>query len=155
MNISFRPATLQDVPLLAAIETACFADAWNDDMLMQELTMGGSVYTIMQVDEVPVGYYAYMHILDEAHILNVAVLPAYQGRGLGRQMMWHLLSNLPDDVVAVTLEVRVSNTRARRLYQSMGFRLAGIRPGYYMDKEDAAIYWWAKGEAHAVSSPHG
>ena len=146
MSVTFRPAALADVPLLAAIETACFADPWNDEMLATELGVSASVYRIMMLDDVPVGYYAYMHILDEAHILNVAVLPAYQGRGLGRQMMQHLLFTLPADVVAATLEVRVGNTRARHLYAAMGFRLVGVRPGYYMDKEDAAIYWWAKGD---------
>ena len=140
----FRPATLQDVDALRHIEVSCFEEAWTEDMLESEIVMPHSVYTIMTEDGDLAGYYAYMHVLDEVHILNIAVLPAYQGRGLGRKMMEHLLSSVPVDTVGVTLEVRVSNLRAIRLYESLGFRRAGIRKGYY-NGEDAVIYWLTKG----------
>ncbi len=142
--ISYRPATLDDLGILSTIEKACFADPWNDLMLQEELSVPGSVYTLMLEDEVVVGYYSYMHIIDEAHILNVAILPAYQGRGLGKQMMRHLIDTLPSDVKGVTLEVRDGNKRAIALYEGCGFAFAGKRPGYYLNKEDARIYWLKK-----------
>ena len=145
--IEFRTAAEADLPLLERIELACFHDPWSADMLLEELRMSMSNYQLMFEDGELVGYYAYMHILDEAHILNVAVLPDKEGRGLGRLMMQHLLSTLPEDIVAVTLEVRRSNERAIRLYERAGFLFAGIRKGYYMDGEDACIYWWRKGES--------
>lgn len=142
----FRPATLSDVDALRHIELACFADPWTEDMLESEIEMPHSTYTVLLEDGQIAGYYAYMHVLDEVHILNVAVLPQYQGRGLGRSMMRHLLQSVPAGTVGVTLEVRVSNTRARNLYESFGFRLSGVRKGYYGGTEDAAIYWLTEGE---------
>ena len=142
----FRQATIEDLSDLVRIELACFSDPWNAEMLESELAMPDSYYVILEEDGEVAGYYAYMHVLDEVHILNVAVLPAYRGRGLGGRMMEDLLGSMPDDVVAVTLEVRVGNAVARRLYEKYGFRSAGIRPGYYMDGEDAVIYWRTEGE---------
>ncbi len=141
----FRPATLADVAVLRHIETSCFSDPWTEDMLESEIEMPHSRYVVMLQDGTVAGYYAYMHVLDEVHILNVAVLPGFQGRGLGRILMRHLLSNLPDGVVGVTLEVRVGNTRAIRLYESLGFVRQGLRKGYYAG-EDAAIYWLTEGD---------
>ena len=144
--ITFSVATLADVDTLEQIETACFADPWNEGMLASELQMKDSRYVLMKEDDCIVGYYSYTHIVDEAHILNVAVLPDYQGRGLGKMLMRHLLDNLPADVRAVTLEVREGNTRAIRLYEGCGFVCAGVRRQYYMDKENALIYWLVKGD---------
>ena len=141
----FRPATVADLDDLVRIESACFDDPWNADMLESELYMPGSFYYLMLEDGEVAGYYAYMHVLDEVHILNVAVLPAFRGRGVGGRMMAEMLAHLPAGTVAVTLEVRVGNAVARRLYEKYGFVAAGIRPGYYMDGEDAVIYWRTEG----------
>ena len=142
--IEFRAATIEDLDVLTAIEQACFHDPWSDLMLREELSVPDSVYMLMLVDGVVVGYYSYMHVIDEAHIMNVAILPPYQGQGLGKIMMRHLLDNVPTDTVGITLEVRDGNKRAIALYEGCGFVLAGKRPGYYMDKEDARIYWLKK-----------
>lgn len=139
--MNLRPCTLDDIPTLNRMEEACFADPWTDDMLREELSASGSVFVMLE-DTQPIGYYSYMHYLDEAQILNVSVLPEHQGRGYGKALMAHLLAHLPTWVTSVTLEVRVSNAVARRLYEGAGFVSAGIRPGYYMDGEDACIYWW-------------
>ena len=143
--VEFRRAVPADLDLLLRVEAACFKDPWDEDMLATEIATPHSTYMLMFEDDRFVGYYSYMHILDEVHILNVAVLPDSQGRGLGRQMMRHLVEHVPEDTRAITLEVRVGNTRARRLYESMGFVCVGVRPGYYLDKEDAAIYWRTEG----------
>lgn len=142
--ISFRPATIEDIDALTAIEQACFKDPWSDLMLKEELASPDCVYMLMLSDDEVVGYYSYMHVIDEAHIMNVAILPPYQGQGLGKIMMRHLLGNVPPDTVGITLEVRDGNKRAIALYEGCGFLLAGKRPGYYMDKEDARIYWLKK-----------
>jgi ribosomal-protein-alanine N-acetyltransferase len=127
------------------IELRCFRDPWTEDMLESEINMPDSRYILLMADGKTVGYYAYMHIIDEVHILNVAVLPEYQGRGLGSRMMAHLMSTLPEGTVGATLEVRASNERARHLYEKCGFVAAGVRPHYYMDGEDAVIYWLTEG----------
>lgn len=79
---------------------------------------------------------------DEVHLLDLAVgLPARR-RGLARRLVAALAGAAQrDGASAMTLEVRVSNGSARRLYDSLGFATAGVRRGYYRDGEDAVIMW--------------
>lgn len=75
-------------------------------------------------------------VLDEATLFNIAVDPAYQRKGLGRQLLEHLISELEArDVLTLWLEVRASNTPAIALYESLGFNEATIRRNYYPTKE--------------------
>ena len=87
------------------------------------------------------GYAVAHHAADEAEILNLGVAPAQRRRGLGRALVVRLMALLADrGVRAVYLEVRESNDAARRLYQQLGFRDVGRRPGYYRRPvEDAVI----------------
>lgn len=79
---------------------------------------------------------------DEVHLLDLVVAPAARRRGLGRRLVAALAARARDDgAAAMTLEVRVGNEPARRLYAALGFASAGIRPGYYRDGEDADILW--------------
>ena len=75
--------------------------------------------------------------------MNIAVAPAYRRRGIARGMMERLFEVTARDVRrGYTLEVRVSNESAIRLYEALGFRARGIRRGYYTDnREDALIMW--------------
>lgn len=90
-----------------------------------------------------IGYGGVWLVVDEAHITTIAVAPAYRGRGVGEL----LLNALIDHAYALaaqrlTLEVRVGNTNAQRLYLKYGFQVAGTRPRYYTDNgEDALIMW--------------
>lgn len=139
---STREAKIEDCPLLEQIEKSCFKDPWNIDMLESEVISNMTTYNLFLCDKVVVGYYSYLHIFDEAHIMNVAILPEYQGLGYGNEMMKSLLDLTAEQGLPnVTLEVRRSNVRAINLYEKHGFNLVGVRPKYYMDGEDALIYW--------------
>ena len=75
-------------------------------------------------------------VLDEATLFNIAVDPAYQRRGLGRQLLEHLISELETrGVLTLWLEVRASNVADIALYESLGFNEATIRRNYYPTKE--------------------
>lgn len=83
--------------------------------------------------------------VDSAELYNISVDPAYQGRGIGRMLLNHMLTRsrtMPVD--SVFLEVRVSNQRAIDLYQSVGFRQVGVRKDYYQHdkwgREDAFVF---------------
>jgi ribosomal-protein-alanine N-acetyltransferase len=80
-------------------------------------------------------------LVDEAHITNLAVRQAYRGRGLGEYLLLSTIDlALELQATVLTLEVRVSNTIAQRLYAKYGFTTRGIRKGYYLDnREDALI----------------
>jgi ribosomal-protein-alanine N-acetyltransferase len=84
-------------------------------------------------------------MVDEAHVTSVAVHPAFRGRGLGELLMLALFDvSLRLGARWVTLEVRVSNTVARSLYQKLDFREAGIRPRYYTDNNEDAVVMWSE-----------
>jgi ribosomal-protein-alanine N-acetyltransferase len=83
-------------------------------------------------------------IIGEAHVNNVAVHPDFRGRGYGRLVMKELMrvAYRAAEITDMTLEVRVTNETALKLYSSMGFSIAGKRKGYYEDNgEDAYIMW--------------
>ncbi len=81
-------------------------------------------------------------IVDEAHITLLGISPRFQGQGLGQWLLWQLLTAARDrGLQRATLEVRASNTSALSLYEKSGFQVAGRRPRYYPDGEDALILW--------------
>ena len=83
---------------------------------------------------------------EESQITNVAILPAYRGRGIGTQLFGAVIEAVKTKgVTAMTLEVRPSNEPALALYRGYGFKEAGRRPHYYQDDgEDAIIMWNTK-----------
>jgi ribosomal-protein-alanine N-acetyltransferase len=87
-----------------------------------------------------VGYASMWALPDAAHVIMVAVLPEWRCQGIGRRLMLGLIQHARElDTPAVTLEVRVSNTAARRLYQDLGFRMVGRRVAYYSDTGEDAV----------------
>ncbi len=88
-----------------------------------------------------VGYLGLWYMVDEAHIVAIATHPAYRRRGIGERLLARALELARErDIKTVTLEVRVSNEPAQRLYEKYGFRRVGLRPRYYTDNgEDALI----------------
>ncbi len=81
-------------------------------------------------------------ILEEAHIVTLAVDPSYQGQKLGQLLLAQLLLyGQRRGLTRATLEVRASNHKALKLYEKFGFKAAGIRKRYYADGENAHILW--------------
>lgn len=138
-----RPMTAADVAGVHAVEQACFDDPWSRESFLTELENNCARYLVLDSQGDILGFGGMWLILDEAHINNVAVLPAYQGLGCGRRLMKALMRRAyrAAEITRMTLEVRVSNLHALALYQSLGFATAGRRPNYYADGEDAYIMW--------------
>lgn len=135
--------TEADLDELAALEKACFAVPWSRASLAQELSNPLAVYLIVRQEGVIAAYIGCWIIMDEAHFTNLAVSPLYRRQGIAWELLQYLLVVLKQrGVKSATLEVRVSNQAARSLYEKIGFKEAGIRPGYYADNgEDALIMW--------------
>lgn len=134
--------TFDDLPAVHAIEKASFAVPWPNDAYRSELTTNRlASYIVARADDDIVGFAGLWVMVDEAHVTTFAVDPRWRRRGVGER----LLLGLIDIAVArrareATLEVRLSNMPARRLYEKYGFRPVGIRPRYYSDNgEDALI----------------
>ncbi len=140
--LRIEPMTLDDLPAVHAIERASFAVPWPDDAYRNEIrTNRLASYVVARVGDDVVGFAGLWVMVDEAHITTFAVDPRWRRRGVGERMLLALL----DLAVArrareATLEVRLSNLPARKLYEKHGFRPVGIRPRYYSDNgEDALI----------------
>jgi ribosomal-protein-alanine N-acetyltransferase len=137
----FSDMTPEDLPEVVNIERACFANPWTGPLFLQELDVSFSRIVLARARYGPIaGYLCRWFVADEVHVLNVAVAPAYRGRGLGTALMEEALREARDARArAVTLEVRRSNVDGRRLYESFGFEQVGARPNYYGRGEDALI----------------
>jgi ribosomal-protein-alanine N-acetyltransferase len=135
----------QDLSGVLEVEAESFTNPWTRDMYTWELQNRSvcHVYVLRAPECAVAGFCAFWLVFDEIHINNVAVRPAYRGRGLGTALMRHVLAEARRlGARRATLEVRSSNQGARRLYERLGFRVAGTRRAYYSHPvEDALILW--------------
>ena len=134
--------TLADLDAVHAIERSSFSVPWPDDAYRNELlTNRLASYVVARAGEDIVGFGGLWVMVDEAHITTFAVDPRWRRRGVGEWMLLGLLDRAAErHAREATLEVRLSNMPARRLYEKYGFRPVGIRPRYYSDNgEDALI----------------
>lgn len=129
------------IPQVAHLETVCFNDPWSMNSLCAELKNPLSLWLIAVEGEDLAGYVGSQSVLGWADMMNLAVAPKYRRRGIGEKLIAELIRQLKENqVTCLTLEVRVSNEPAIALYQKMGFKEVGRRPGYYRNpKEDALI----------------
>lgn len=143
-----EPMQAQDVPEVYRIETESIQNPWSEKALAEELENSLAVFFVVRGPEGIRGYYGLHRVLDEADLVSIAVDARSRRQGLGAQLMEHMLNWChKQDVVRLTLEVRVSNAPARALYQRFGFVEDGIRRGYYQNpKEDAMLMSCAIGE---------
>lgn len=143
MTISIRPMTAQDVARVYVIELSAYPFPWTEQILSDCLRVGYGCW-VAESDGVIVGYVIYSMAAGEAHILNLCVDPLYQRRGLGQQVLTHVIAQLRQQPVdTVFLEVRQSNKPAQRLYQKLGFNEIGRRKNYYpaqVGREDALMF---------------
>jgi ribosomal-protein-alanine N-acetyltransferase len=135
-----RPATPADVPRLAALERACFPDPWSAESLGELLAAPGAVGWVVQERGGIVAYALARWVAETAELLNLAVAPAHRRRGIARALLDRVLEDLrAQGVGEVYLEVRESNAPARRLYETRGFRVAGMRRAYYRHPTEDAL----------------
>ncbi len=142
VRLAVAEMTAEDIPAVHAIESASFPTPWPPYAFRQELeTNRLARYIVVRAGARVIAYAGIWLMVDEAHVTTFAVLPAYRRRGIGGLLLAELMELSADLGAAVcTLEVRLGNTAARRLYQDFGFKPVGVRPRYYTDTgEDALI----------------
>jgi ribosomal-protein-alanine N-acetyltransferase len=144
-TIQLRRLGLADLDAIERIEKRSYPTPWSRSMFAGELAKPSSICLgAYDADtEELVGYLIISRYVDAWHIMNVAVDPDHRGRGVGTMLLERLFALTADDARrGYTLEVRVSNATAIRLYERLGFRARGVRRGYYTDnREDALIMW--------------
>lgn len=141
--IVIRRLGLGDLPAIEAIERRSYRTPWSRTMFSGEISRPGSRCYGAFVQGALAAYLIVSRYTDAWHIMNVAVDEPFRRSGVARRLLETLLRETEDGAIrGYTLEVRVSNVGAIRLYESLGFRPSGIRRGYYTDdREDALIMW--------------
>jgi ribosomal-protein-alanine acetyltransferase len=139
--MTVREATAADLDALCAIESACFPDdPWSRGMLAEELARPGGIVLVAEGTS-PLGLAGFAMgwaVLDELHVLQVAVRPDVRRAGLGRALVTALHARAPYADVA-WLEVRHDNLAAIRLYERMDYAAVARRPRYYSDGSDCVV----------------
>ncbi len=141
-----RIMTVEDLDQVMLLELACFSVPWTQESFKKELTENKLArYIVIEEENQIVGYGGVWYIVDEGHITNVAIHPDHRKKGLGKQLVDAMKDMaIQNEIVLMTLEVRVSNVAAITLYERMGFLEAGIRPKYYTDNQEDALIMWVK-----------
>ncbi len=130
----------EDLPEIMAIEVASFTAPWYPEMFLAEMEGPVSFSSVAELDGGVAGYATYRVILDEAHLMNLAIAPDQQRKGLGRKLMDEIVAHCASVGAAyMFLEVRRSNVAAQALYISMGFTFLDVRKAYYTDNREDAI----------------
>lgn len=140
--VTWRPMAAGDLPDVLALEKVLFSDPWPEAMFRSDIEEGEAAYTVVGSDgEAVVCYGIAWFVRGEFHIANMAVRPSLQGRGLGGRLLDEMLGEAGRRGCRIaTLEVRMSNEKAIRLYRSRAFREVAIRASYYVDNgEDALV----------------
>lgn len=143
-ELTIRRAGKRDIDAIAGLEKICFAIPWSRKSIAHELTENKiALYIVAEINGQVVGYGGMWHIIDEAHITNVAVMPEYRRKHIASAIITVMIeASVSKGIHRFTLEVRSGNQAARALYSRFGFKEAGLRKGYYEDNgEDAVIMW--------------
>lgn len=140
-EVFIRDMNESDLPAVLEIERISFTIPWSIDSFIHELRNLYSITKVAVIEGTVIGYICAHYIIDESHILNLAVHPDFRRCGIATKMVIEVLSELKEKGCRfIFLEVRVSNLVARNFYARFGFKEVGVRRNYYTSpKEDAII----------------
>ena len=129
--ITISPMKEKDIAAVVEIERLSFNFPKPESIFRED----EHKYLVARDEDKIVGYIGIEKVLDETHIINMAVHPDYRGQNVGKRLMQHVLND--EDVFF--LEVRISNEAAKAIYEKYGFKILYTRKGYYADGEDAYV----------------
>ena len=145
-GIILRPMTESDVDQVSILDRASFPTPWPKEAFLYDLERERSaICWVAELDQlgqsaVLVGSVVVWINGGNAHVGTLAVMPGYRRRGIGRQLLGRVLLECAQrDVRKVTLEARISNLKAQRLYKRFSFNRVGVRPDYYKDTHEDAV----------------
>lgn len=130
-----------DIPQVLKIERMSFSTPWNEMAFLNEIYNSSSIVKVAIYKNEVVGYICANSVIDEGHILNIAVAPGLRRKGIASAMLEKVIDELKKKgCKSIYLEVRASNKIAMRFYENFGFISVGIRKDYYTSpKEDAVV----------------
>jgi len=140
---AYRLGTVDDIDAVFELNAQLFAEKWSKQSLLDVMQSGFDLYVCESGSQIA-AYILSQDILDEVHIMQVAVSPTYQRQGIAKQLSQKLLTDKQGYALAL-LEVRASNIAAQKLYSQMNFIEVGRRKAYYVPeikgqpREDAIL----------------
>jgi ribosomal-protein-alanine N-acetyltransferase len=142
-ELALRPLALRDLGAIEEIERASYPTPWSRSMFASELAKPSSICIGAFRDSRLVGYMIISRYVDAWHVMNIAVVADERRHGVASRLLERMFEvTAGQERRGYTLEVRVSNKGAIKLYEQIGFRQRGVRRGYYTDnREDAMIMW--------------
>lgn len=142
MTVNIRSMSRADIPAVAELECEIYDQPWSPRVFFDELSMENRRYLVATDDDgLVLGYCGLLIVEEDAHVTTIAVAPTSRGYHLGTRLMLEMVDAALDaDTRHLTLEVRISNDAAQKLYERFGFEPVGRRKNYYKD-EDALVMW--------------
>jgi ribosomal-protein-alanine N-acetyltransferase len=148
-EITVSPLAKSDIPSILEIEYYSQSDPWTAKAFVEEIDRANSSLLVARLPagdfvgapcpEVA-GYICFWSVAGEIQILNIAVRKTLRRRGIARKLIeLAIRTGWEQHAERVTLDVRKSNSEARKLYESLGFRVTGERPDYYGVRKESAI----------------
>jgi len=142
-EIVIRAARLEDADAVISIDQASFSQPWLPATVhsaIEKAAHGDYIALVAEQDGAICGFVVAWTVREEGEIATIAVREVARGQGIGRRLLEAALNECKRrGATDIFLEVRPGNEIARRLYESCGFRVAGVRPKYYRDGDDAVI----------------
>lgn len=149
-DFQVRIFRVHDLDAVVRIEQACYPHPWSAEQFLQEADSPVAHLDLLWAGTVLAGYHCYWLVAGEMQILNIATAPEYRRRGGAELLLRQALERgLSLGMESAWLEVRRSNQGAIQLYQRLGFKVDGVRSGYYRDGEDALLM------SRRMSAPKG
>ena len=147
MRITVRNAAAGDIPSLCALEEECFSSPWSAAAFEDFFANGCSVCLVALSGDEVIGYVGMNLILGDGEITNLAVTEKFRRHGVASMLIDALCRT--DGVEKLLLDVRLSNTAARALYEKHGFKVDGVRKNFYSKpREDAVLM------SRVINFPH-
>jgi [ribosomal protein S18]-alanine N-acetyltransferase len=146
LDVHVVPMRRRHLRSVLRIESQVYPRPWSLSLFLSELALRGSrYYLVARLDASVVGYAGLMFTGDDAHVTTIAVDPALHRAKIGTRLLAALAREARTRGARnLTLEVRVSNDAAQRMYEEFGFRPAGIRKNYYVETNEDALVMWAE-----------
>ena len=141
MSLALRQMSLEDLSDVMQVENASYSIPWSQGVMKGCLRMGYDAW-VGEVDQVIRSHAIIQMMVDEAHLLNLCVHPAFQRSGYGQDLLTHVIQRSTElGAHRMILDVRPSNKGAIKLYYALGFERIGVRKGYYPGPEGREDAW--------------